>query len=166
MLPLKRELCHTAGRIIKFLYHNPIDTIMKKIVLISCVKKKLDHKAKAKDMYISTLFRYNLEYAYSLHADKIFILSAKYGLLELDKEIEPYEKTLNNMSSAEIKNWASSVSNQLNTVANLKEDKFIFLAGEKYRKYLLPYLMHYEIPMIGLPIGKQLNFLKKHVKSK
>jgi len=31
---------------------------MKKIVLVSCVKKKLEHKAKARDLYISSLCRY------------------------------------------------------------------------------------------------------------
>lgn len=53
---------------------------MVKIVLISCVSKKLDHKAKAKDLYTSPLFKYNLKYAEKIGADKIFILSAKYSL--------------------------------------------------------------------------------------
>ncbi|UZQ49968.1 DUF6884 domain-containing protein [Clostridium kluyveri] len=68
---------------------------MKKIVLISCVSKKLSYPAKAKDMYISQLFKLNFNYANFIKADNIFILSAKYGLLKLDKEIEPYNETLN-----------------------------------------------------------------------
>jgi hypothetical protein len=47
-----------------------------KNVLISCVSQKLEHRAKAKDLYVSTLFRYNLQYAMSMNADRIFILSA------------------------------------------------------------------------------------------
>ena len=50
-----------------------------KIVLISCASKKLNHKAKAGDLYISQLFKSGLRYAKSLNPDKIFILSAKYG---------------------------------------------------------------------------------------
>ena len=38
---------------------------MAKIVLISCVSKKLDHSAKARDMYISPLFKLSLKYAIS-----------------------------------------------------------------------------------------------------
>ncbi len=38
----------------------------KKIVLISCVSKKLAHRAKAKELYISTLFKLNLKYATQL----------------------------------------------------------------------------------------------------
>jgi hypothetical protein len=67
------------------------------IILISCVKKKLPHRAKAQDLYISTLFRLNLDYARSLKPDAIYILSAKYGLVSLDQAIDPYDITLNNM---------------------------------------------------------------------
>lgn len=52
----------------------------------------------AKDMYVSDLFKKSLEYARRLNPAKIYILSAKYGLLELDDMIEPYEITLNEMS--------------------------------------------------------------------
>ncbi|AKB52184.1 hypothetical protein MSBRW_2931 [Methanosarcina barkeri str. Wiesmoor] len=67
---------------------------MAKIVLTSCVIKKLLYKAKAKELYISTFFKYNLKYAKSLNPDKIFVLSAKYGLVYLERKIEPYDKTL------------------------------------------------------------------------
>ncbi|MGB9940120.1 DUF6884 domain-containing protein [Methanosarcina sp.] len=133
---------------------------MAKIVLISCVSKKLPYKAKAKDLYISTLFKYNLKYARSLSPDKIFILSAKYGLVDSEAEIEPYDKCLINMSSKEIKEWADCVIDQIKKEADLEEDEFIFLAGEKYRKYLLPHILNYQIPLKGLGIGKQLQYLK------
>jgi len=136
---------------------------MKKIVLISCVSQKLSHKSKAKDMYISSLFKYNLKYAKSLNPDKIYILSAKYGLLDLNKEIEPYNLTLNTMKSGEIKDWAIKVLNQLNKVTDLQNDEFIFLAGEKYRKYLIPHISKYKIPLEGLKIGEQLKYLKEKV---
>ena len=137
---------------------------MEKIVLISCVSKKLSKESKAQDLYISPLFRYNLEYAKSLKPDKIFILSAKYGLLNLDEEIEPYNKTLNEMNSNEIKEWANSVLNELSKVSNIKEDEFIFLAGDKYRKYLISHMNNYKIPLKGLGIGKQLKYLKENLK--
>ena len=88
----------------------------KRIVLISCASQKLSHRAKVKDMYISTLFKLNLKYAKKLKPNEIFILSAKYGLLSLEQEIEHYEQTLNNMRSIEIKQWASRVLEQINQV--------------------------------------------------
>ena len=132
---------------------------MKTIVLISCVSQKLPHPAHAGELYTSPLFRKNLAYARSLHPDQIYILSAKYGLVALDQVIEPYDLTLNTMRSAEIKAWAERVLAQLGRVADLRGDHFIFLAGKKYRTYLLPHLAGYDIPMEGLGIGKQLRFL-------
>lgn len=138
---------------------------MVKIVLISCVSKKLNHKSKAQDLYVSPLFQKNLRYAKSLNPDKIFILSAKYGLLKLDEEVEPYDKTLNKMSSNEIKGWANSILNQLQKGSDLNKDEFIFLAGNNYRKFLLPHIRNYKIPMLGLAIGKQLKWLTEKIKN-
>ena len=136
---------------------------MSRIVLISCVSKKLDRRAKAGGLYISPLFKYNLKYARSLSPDKIFILSAKYGLIELEEEIEPYDQTLNKMSKKERKEWAGKVLTQLNKVSGLSRDEFIFLAGKNYREFLLPQIQNYKIPMFGLGIGRQLKFLKENV---
>ena len=134
--------------------------MLKRIVLISCVSKKLSRKAEAKDLYISTLFRLNLKYAEKLEPDEIFVLSAKYGLLPLDQEIQPYEQTLNNMRSSEVEEWANRILEQIKEVCTISETEFTFLAGEKYRKYLLPHINHALIPLQGLRIGEQLQRLK------
>ena len=134
---------------------------MKKIILISCVSKKRTEKSAAKDMYISPLFEKNLAFARSQNPDAIFILSAKYGLLALDKVIEPYDQTLNTMPVAQIKAWATTVLQQLARQTDLQQDQFVFLAGEKYRKYLLSHIQHFQVPLIGLPIGKQLQYLTR-----
>lgn len=134
---------------------------MRTIVFISCVSKKQPHKSKAKDLYISPLFRKNLAYARKLKPDAIYVLSAKYGLLDLETEIEPYDLTLNNMPATEIKIWAGKVIKQLSVQANVQQDHFIFLAGMKYRKYLTSHISSYEVPMEGMPIGKQLQYLSE-----
>ena len=134
---------------------------MRKIVLISCVSKKRTQRSKARDLYISPLFKKNLQYALKLAPDQIFILSAKYGLVGLDEEIEPYNLTLNTMPSNAIKEWASGVILQLSEKADLHNDQFVFLAGVKYRKYLVPHLVHIEIPFEGLTIGRQLHKLSE-----
>lgn len=133
---------------------------MKKIVLISCVSLKLPHKARVEDLYTSTLFKLNLKYAKKLKPDAIFILSAKHGLLDLAVEIAPYDVTLNEMHTAERKVWAKAVLEQLGKRTNLQSDHFIFLAGQNYRKYVAPSLASFEVPLEGLPIGKQLQKLK------
>lgn len=134
---------------------------MKRIILISCVKTKLDHQAKAEDLYISDLFVKNLAFARKLKPDHIFILSAKYGLLKLNDRIAPYEKTLNQMLVQERRAWASGVISELRKYSDLKQDEFIILAGVKYREFLLPYMRNYKIPFESLSFGNQLKALKK-----
>lgn len=140
-----------------------MDGNVKKIVLISCVSKKLPTRAKAQDLYISALFRLNIQYAKKLKPDAIYILSAMHGLLSLDDEVEPYDLTLNTMSSRQVKAWADQVMAQIGACADPKTDHFVFLAGEKYRKFLLPHLASYEVPMQGLTIGRQLQFLSGQI---
>ena len=138
---------------------------MATVVFISCVSKKLGHKAKAQDLYISPLFKLNLAYAKKLKPQKVFILSAKHGLLSLNDMVAPYDTTLNKMPDPERRKWGARVIKQLQNKVNLKKDKFVFLAGGRYRKYLMSDMAHVEIPMIHLGIGKQLQFLK-HATSK
>ena len=137
----------------------------KTIILISCVSKKLLDKAKARDLYISTLSRLNLKYAQKLTPSKIFILSAKYGLVDIDEKIEPYDLTLNSMAYKERKEWAKKVLRQMAGYCDLRKDHFIILAGQKYRQYITPQLPSYEVPMEGLRIGEQLQFLKQRVEN-
>jgi len=135
----------------------------RQVVLLSCVKRKGRFRAKSQDLYESDLFRKSLGYAHSLAPDAIYILSAKYHLLDLHREIEPYDETLNAMGIAEVKDWANVVLRQLGEVADLSNDLFTFLASERYRRFLLPHLPNHKVPMQGLRIGQQLQFLKEQI---
>jgi cytoplasmic iron level regulating protein YaaA (DUF328/UPF0246 family) len=127
---------------------------MKRVVLISCASKKLAHPALAKDLDVSTLFQLGLRYAQSLHPDLIFILSPKYGLVDPDQKLEPYNETLNTKRDGEIRLWAQNVLQQLQARVDLDRDIFIFLAGEKYRRHLTDRIKHYQVPLSGLGIGR------------
>lgn len=130
-----------------------------KIALISCVKTKAAKPCQAKDMYISPLFKYAYRYA-KQHADKVLILSAKYGLLQETDVISPYEKTLNNMSKRERKIWTIKVLSQLASQADIDNDHFLILAGGGYRTYLCQKLKHYTVPLANVSFGNQLKFYK------
>lgn len=135
------------------------------ICFISCVKKKQNKKCIAKDMYISNYFKYLLKYAYKTNSDKIFILSAKYGVLELNDEIEPYEKCLNNVTEKEKKEWAFKCYNQLKQKNIDFNDKIIWLCGKNYKKYLIKKFRNNIEPLKNYKgIGYQLKFLKDATK--
>ena len=114
-------------------------------------------------MYVSDLFKKSLAYAKKLNPEKIFILSAKYGVLELDEVIEPYELTLNTMKEAEKKEWTLKCLQQLKSKQVNFDEKTIFLCGNNYRKYLMKEFTDYDIPLAHLGIGQQLSFYKKHL---
>lgn len=134
---------------------------MRKIALLSCVSKKLQSAAAAKDLYTSPLFKKSFSYAKRQDPDGIFILSAEHGLLHPDTIIDPYDKTLNRMPVAERKVWASSVIQDLSKYCDLEEDLFLILAGRKYCEFLIPHLRNVENPMSAMGIGKRLKFLSK-----
>lgn len=69
------------------------------------------------------------------------------------------------MRSSEIREWAEMVIHQLRQISNLDKDEIIFLAGKKYRKYLLPHISDYKILLKGLGIGKQLKYLKNRTQN-
>lgn len=130
-----------------------------KIVLVSCVKSKAETPTKAKELYISPLFKKNWAYAEALKPDKIYILSAEHGLLDPETVIAPYNKTLLAMSTRERQFWSSKVFKQLKENTDIINDTFVFLAGVTYREFLVPLLKHVETPLEGLGIGRQMHQL-------
>ena len=137
----------------------------KKIVLVSCVKKKKCIALPAQDLYCSDWFRKASAYAASA-ADEWYILSAKHGLLEPGAVIEPYCKTLNDMSAAERRAWARRVWDEFKEKLE-PGDHVVVLAGVKYREYLIDPVQRIgcsvEIPMEGLRFGEQKNWLKQRL---
>lgn len=135
----------------------------KTVVLIACSSRKLDRPARARDLYQGTLFRASLDWAASQPPDEICILSAKYGLVDLEQVIEPYDLTLNNLPLRQVRAWAERVFGQLQRRFDTERDRFVFLAGEKYRRFLVSRLSHVDVPLAGLPIGKQVSWLQNAV---
>ena len=136
------------------------------IVFLSCVKLKRDSPCAACDMYTSDLFQKSLAYAMQLKPRKVYILSAKYGLLELDDQIEPYNQTLNEMSEEKKKAWAYKVCKQCEAKGISYAEEAIFLCGNNYRKYLMRKFVNACAPLKNMGIGKQLAYYKNNTARK
>ncbi len=145
----------------------------KTIILITCVSKKGDKKAKAKDLYVSPLFKSSFAYANRQKHDKIFILSALHCLLHPDKVIEPYNVTLSNVPKAKRKEglivltpsekveWGKKVLEQLSKQADLQNDTFIVLAGQEYIKPIKNGIANLINPLEGKKQGERVKFLNQ-----
>ncbi|WP_394899557.1 DUF6884 domain-containing protein [Clostridium paraputrificum] len=130
-----------------------------KVALISCSKSKRSYKCKALELYSpSKLFSLSYQYAKTF-ADKIYILSAKYGLVEENEIIEPYEKSLNDSDKDYNELWANSVLFKLSKVCDLERDEFFILAGKNYYENLISDLKHYELPLGKLRYGERIEYL-------
>jgi len=131
-----------------------------KIALITCSKSKQNYPCAAAEMYKpSTLF--SLSYAYAKKvADKVFILSSRYGLLEEDDRIEPYELDLNDLPYNRRVDWANYVLEKLRTKCDVEMDEFIILAGRAYYENILPALKKYSLPLGRLSMGERKSTLQ------
>lgn len=136
---------------------------MATIALVSCVKTKLPHAARAEELYASALFRALRAYA-GTHSDRWYILSAEHGVLSPEKVVDPYEKTLLHMRSEERRRWATAVANQLELLLPPR-CRIVFLAGQRYREHLEPMLRlsghQVEVPFQGLRMGEQLRAARR-----
>lgn len=136
----------------------------KRIVLIACSGKKIETNGNpiaAEKLYIGPLFKKSLEYAKLINADKIFILSAKHHLVELDDKLEKYDCYLKTFDIEEIIKWSKMVIKQLKTKADLKNDEFIILAGRDYYRFFKDDITYMELPLEGMKIGLKLKELNR-----
>ena len=108
-------------------------------VFIACTKSKEDHKCKAKDIYTGALFTKSYELAQRLDNPRIFILSAKYHLLDPEKEIDPYNAYLGDFNSDERHAWADEVYKEMQDAHIDFNAKTYFFCGEHYIEYLRDY---------------------------
>jgi len=134
---------------------------MKHIVLVTCGAKKKPGRSIARDLYIGPYYRACMDYAAALQPDHIFILSAKYGLLDPDRKIDFYNETLNDKGVAERREWARRVLDQIRRRFGTKKVEYTILAGEAYWRYLIDELGYVKLPLRGKGIGKQLQFLRR-----
>ena len=131
------------------------------IIFLPCVKTKKSFKTEARNLYDSPYFNKLLSYAKSLNPDNIYILSAKYYVLEPEDIIEPYNKTLKNFSERKKKLWAYEVYKELKEKEVDFDEKSLFLVGKDYRKYLVKLFSDSRTPLEGLGYGEQLHFLNE-----
>lgn len=135
-----------------------------RIAFISCVKTKKNGTHRADELYISTYFKYSLRYA-EKHFDKVYILSAKYGLLERSDFITKYEVTLKNKSVKEKKIWSILVYRDI--VKKIHCKNLTFIAGKDYSEYLIILLKkagyNVDIFLPHLMFGQKLQYFKNHI---
>lgn len=151
---------------------------MRTIVLVGCGKEKRAVRSQAKDLYVGPLFKKARAFAESQGCEWR-ILSAKYGLVDPEEMIDPYDETMEKKTKLGRNLWNITVRN---AVASrllksrhvgggkffLEAARFICLAGEAYLGFfdIDPEMRKrcvIEKPMEGLGIGERLQYLGENL---
>lgn len=132
------------------------------IGLISCSAQKLSYPAPARDLYCSPLFRQGLTYA-EARCERVYVLSAKYELVELDQVLDPYDLSLSKKSKRERQAWGTRVADRIRFRHQLSP--LMVLAGSDYVMALRWGMAgtdqaRISEPLKGMMIGQRLSFLK------
>lgn len=143
-----------------------------RVALVGCSAVKLDRPAPARELYTSPLFRLSLAWAEE-HCDAAFIVSARYELVELDREIAPYDVKIADIGGTRDREaWAWRVVGSLVTRFGDRVIQPVLLLGEAYadplRTPLLIRMNGYqgpawkrpEEPLRKMMIGERLSWLK------
>lgn len=159
------------------------------IFVFGCTKTKLDNRSKLgtrprilpADLYgKSQLFRARLAYMERLaqqtgNPPTWCVISAKYGHVASDRQIQWYEETMRDMDAADRAEWALTTANHLisycteawhadETSPRGKPTDLTFEihAGSDYTRLLVPILRsvgaNVVLPVAGLGIGQQLRW--------
>lgn len=123
------------------------------MIVIACARRKLDHAAPARELYVGSTFRLASDAAIA-QGEPWAILSARYGLLSPDDTIAPYEQTLRTRRDVE----------QLALTLRAQRDPGTITAWtpKGYTDAML--LAGWNVtaaPLHGLSLGWQRNFFKR-----
>lgn len=131
------------------------------IGVVGCGAEKLEHAAPARELYTGQLFRKSLAYA-EARCDRVWIVSAKGGLLALDQVVEPYNAKLGT-GRAERWAWGRQVWDQLRCQHLNGPHELLVLAGVTYAEPIIAFARGagwtVHDPLAGLAIGGRLQLL-------
>lgn len=128
---------------------------MSEIAVIGCSKTKAGYRCPAAEMYTGQYFRACLAGARVIAPDRVYILSAKHGLLRPSRVIDPYDLRLGRPGAV----TADRLREQART-AGLLGAPVVALCGADYVKLIEQVWEDVDAPLAGLAIGRQLHELR------
>jgi hypothetical protein len=135
------------------------------VALVGCSKLKREGTHRARDLYKSPLFRKSLVYAEYV-SKHVYILSARYDLLELNREVSDYDEHLGDKPTDVRLAWAMRIIDELVEKHGCSL-KITLLAGHLYTRPIKQALRasacRWTInePMQGLSVGERLRWLNE-----
>lgn len=140
---------------------------MNTLYLVACSASKQTGLRPARDLYRGGAFKLSRALVEASGA-RWMILSARYGAFDPELTIEPYNKTLRDLTPLERYKWAHRVLWQVSAWMQARTgppmERVVMLAPALYCEHLAGFLetlgLKVETPLKGLMQGEQLHWLK------
>lgn len=123
-----------------------------RLVVVGCGARKLETPAPAALLYTGPLFRSWLEAALAVSTapGDVLILSARYGFLDLDQPITPYNLRMTDPGAVTVAELADQVA-----ARGIQRRTVLALCGRAYADKLRAVFPAVETPLAGLGLGEQ-----------
>lgn len=132
------------------------------LIVIPCGEKKAPGPARARDLYLGSMFKMALRAAEALQArqgGRILILSGKHGLLELGDVLSAYEQRMGRPGSITPEALAVQARRY-----EAEASEVVVLAGKDYAHPAKALWPHAQTPLLGLGgIGYQRQALSRMI---
>ncbi|GAA5020548.1 hypothetical protein GCM10023335_50400 [Streptomyces siamensis] len=130
-----------------------LDLFRPELVVIPCGSRKLGRRARAADMYVGSYHRACRRTADALRPDRLLILSARHGLLDLDDVIEPYDTPHGSADAV----TAQVLLEQATLRAVVLVDPVVALGGARHVDLVRTVWPHARTPLAGTRgMGEQM----------
>ena len=115
------------------------------IGLLSCSKEKLSGAHSAAELYSSPFFQNNVNKLIET-CDKVYVISGKFGLIELEFVMNNYDLYLGSLNHNDKLIWGNLVIKEFLNKNNItKEDKIVVVASNDYYDYVAYGAEYYNI---------------------
>lgn len=129
--------------------------MMRPLIVVGCGARKRASAAPAADLYTGPYFSACMAAATAIAPrEDIVILSARYGLLALDEQAEPYDQTLGQPGAISARQLAGQAERR-----GLAGRPVTALCSARYAALLRQVWADVSTPLAGLGIGRQRHVL-------
>lgn len=130
------------------------------IYIISCGSKMKPGLHRACDLYEGSLFKSNLRWVRSVCDDleRVFILSAKHGLVRANKRLTCYNLKMGDPGSVTV----DTLKAQIRELGFLQSTPVVVLAGASYLGMLRKVFSNITCPVDGMSMGYMMQWAKQN----
>jgi hypothetical protein len=122
------------------------------VAIVGCSAIKQKQAGPAREFYRSPLFKAALAYA-EARTKNVMIVSAQYGAVKLDQQLEPYDMKLSELRKTDRENWGARTVDELRR-GHKTPPTFLLLCGELYADAILYGAHWHNLPRPQTPMAK------------